>query len=144
MLEAEEFAHLPADAYNAVANSHVYERILDKARIALEQGQAVVLDAVFADVSDRLQASELADRLNIPFRGLWLSAPEKMLVDRVARRENDASDADVAVVKSQMARFAGLNLEHEEGWRQVDASGTPEQTLDKARLDISHTTQSAG
>ncbi len=50
MFGVEETVHLPASAYASDVTRDVYERLIDKARIALRAGQAVLLDATFATV----------------------------------------------------------------------------------------------
>lgn len=110
-------------SYTAQARSAIYQRMLDRARTLLLAGRNVVLDATFQDSGQRAAAETLAQSLALPFKGLWLSAPEATLVSRVASRRGDASDADVDVVRAQIARQPGAP-----GWTQIDASGTPEAT----------------
>jgi hypothetical protein len=54
---------------------------------------------------------------------------------RVGARHGDASDANEAVVRAQEGYALGAN-----DWTQVDASDTPECTLERVRaLRIPHT-----
>ena len=49
---------MPASAYSSDVTRDVYERLIDKARIALRAGQAVVLDATFATAGERGAAAK--------------------------------------------------------------------------------------
>jgi hypothetical protein len=53
----------------------------------------------------------------VPFIGLWLEAPESLLLDRTGQRRNDASDADASVVRAQRAQDTG-----DIRWCRLDAS----------------------
>jgi hypothetical protein len=53
----------------------------------------------------------------VPFIGLWLEAPESVLIDRTLRRRDDASDADATIVRMQRAQDTG-----DIGWYRLDAS----------------------
>jgi uncharacterized protein len=61
----------------------------------------------------------MAARAQVPFDGVWLTAPATVLEARVAARKGDASDATVAVLRQQLARDPGPMT-----WRTVDASET--------------------
>jgi len=107
---------LPKDAYTAEASHTVYDEMLRTARQCLRAGYAVILDAAFLKPAERKAAETLAAELDLPFEGLWLSAPAEVLRQRVRDRVDDASDADVAVLEGQLARDVG-----EMGWRRLDA-----------------------
>ena len=62
------------------------------------------------------------------FTGLWLTAPEGVLLDRIAKRRGDASDADRAVLEQQLKADLGAM-----DWRKVDVSGDPAAALAAAR-----------
>ena len=65
----------------------------------------------------------------MPFIGLWLDAPESLLIERTAQRRNDASDADADVVRMQRAQDTG-NI----SWSRLDAS-TPSASVLSSALD---------
>jgi uncharacterized protein len=109
--------------YDPSARAAIYQRMLTRARAILSAGHSVVLDATFLDPAQRAAACDLAKALGVPFVGLWLTAPEAVLLARVSQRKGDASDADARVVGGQLAGHpAALD------WAQIDASGTPEHT----------------
>jgi uncharacterized protein len=124
LFRAEEFDRLPEAAYGEPATADVYAVILHKAETALRAGQSVIADAVHAHPSERAAMVALAQRTGARVQTFWLDAPPKVLIERVAQRKNDASDATPQVVQRQMAYDLG-QLE----WTRLDASGPFEETL---------------
>ncbi|NOX94220.1 MAG: AAA family ATPase [Alphaproteobacteria bacterium] len=126
-------ARLGDAAYSEVRTEHVYKRMFKDARRALRAGQSVVLDATFLDPLFRERARSIALNANVPFRGVWLTAPRDILVDRVSKRFHGASDATVSVLNKQLER-----AEEPKHWRIINAGGAPRDTLNRALavLDI--------
>ena len=79
---------------------------------------ASIVDAVYARSADRHAIERVAARASVPFVGLWLEAPESTLVARAERRRHDASDADAAVIRTQLSQDTGSI-----DWHRLDASG---------------------
>lgn len=121
--DTERKARAAPVVYTAQARSKVYRRMMNRARAILGAGRSVVLDGTFLDPAQTAAAEALAASLGLPFRGLWLSAPEATLVARVTGRRGDASDADTQVVRAQLADPTPTS-----GWIQIDASGAPQGT----------------
>ena len=117
LLGVAETDRLPREAYNKASGREVYAELRRKARLALKAGHSVLLDAVHANHEERDGAERLSAELGVPFSGLWLEAPIATRLARVARRTNDASDADGAVARAQTADGPS-----EAGWRSLDAS----------------------
>jgi hypothetical protein len=133
---AGETTRLSSAHYSPAATSQVYRSLYAKARVALEAGHTVILDAVFARVDQRASVEAIAEKVNIPFTGLWLEAPERELISRVDARTGDASDADAAVVKKQLGYETGLI-----SWQKINAGGELEmvrkRAMDALKLDQS-------
>jgi aminoglycoside phosphotransferase family enzyme/predicted kinase len=128
---SDEQAKLPQDAYTPAVNLRVYAGIVDKARRAVAPGHSAVVDEVFAAPPERTGVERSAAVLEVPFHGLFLTANLATRRQRVGARRGDASDADAAVVERQEEYdLGGLD------WLRVDASGTPEQTLEHARIAL--------
>lgn len=108
--------HLDADAYTHDTTARVYAGLRVDARLALDAGHAVVCDATFTDASERAALARVAVDAGVPFTGLWLDAPDDVLIARVTARHDDASDADAAVVRAQPAACPT-------DWIVIDASG---------------------
>lgn len=115
-----EFDRLPDEAYRPEMTAMTYSRLREKASVALAAGQGVVIDAAHLKEDERLAAADLASRAEAHFTGLWLEAPTEVLLERVAKRKGDASDATPSVVAIQAkAKIGALD------WVRLDASGSP-------------------
>lgn len=110
---------LPAAAYGLDVNRRVYGMLQDEAKTALAAGYAVVADAAFLDAQERDGIEAVAAAANVTFIGIWLDAPAAILQERLARRRDDVSDADAAVLQSQLRRDLGPI-----GWRRLPADDT--------------------
>ena len=128
MFGLEETVRLGPEHYTPEVSRKVYDFLLQKAHIALRSGRSVILDAVFSSPQERLEARRVAEALRLPFTGIWLTAERNRLIERVATRKGDASDATPAVVDAQIERGTGPIA-----WTPVEAGGTPERTLAEAR-----------
>jgi predicted kinase len=67
----------------------------------------------------------------IPFHGLFLTAGLDIRIARVGARKADASDADPAIARAQEQYDLGA-LE----WAEIDASGTPAETLQRSKVAL--------
>jgi predicted kinase len=123
-----ETQRLDRQHYRIGTAQRVYSIIEDKARRALAAGHAVIVDAVFAKQEEREAVEAIARECGCMFVGIWLSAPAETLITRVEHRRDDASDADRRVVREQLGYDLGTI-----NWHEIDASGTPEQSLVEAR-----------
>jgi uncharacterized protein len=131
MFGVDETVHLPASAYASNVTRDVYDRLLVKARTALQAGQSVLIDATFADAAERNAAAGLATHASVAFAGLFLDAPLPTRLERIGSRRADASDADVDVARRQTAEPLT-----EKGWAAVAASGSLSDTLALARSHL--------
>ncbi len=108
---------LPPAAYTAEADAEVAATLLGSVRAAAAGGQAVIADATFRDPAARDGIRRSARQAGAAFLGVWLDAPLPVLEARVAARRNDASDADLAVLRRAAARAVAPP-----DWLLVDAS----------------------
>lgn len=122
-----QFVKLPETAYAPGTSERVYGEMLARARGVLRQGLSVVVDAAFLKEDERNQLQPLAESCGAGFSGIFLDAETSVRVARITSRRNDASDAtgDVALFQDSID-IGRLD------WAQVDASGTPEQTLQRS------------
>jgi len=119
---------LPAEAYTSTADRQVYDGVMADAEVALRAGQWVIADAVFARPEDRRAIESVAARTGVPFHGIWLEAPTKIMTERVDRRRNDASDATAEVVARQTRYEIG-----EITWTQIKNDAGPNAACRKVR-----------
>jgi aminoglycoside phosphotransferase family enzyme/predicted kinase len=120
---------LPPFAYTPEVSAEVYDRLIARAAAILGEGHGVVLDAAFLDPAQRARARACAAAAGVAFAGIWLAAPPEVLSSRIAARHNDASDADLAVLRQQLDRCP----EPPAGWTVVDADGAVETVAARIR-----------
>ena len=85
--------------YDAEATARTYEHLFGMARVALQAGYSVILDAAFLRRAERTQALALARALDLPFSIVACEAPLALLRARLQARDGDASEANVAVLE---------------------------------------------
>jgi aminoglycoside phosphotransferase family enzyme/predicted kinase len=119
---------LPPEAYAESVTERVYGALYEQAERVLRSGHAAIIDAVSALPEQREALAQLADRLDVPFDGLWLEAQADDLRRRITERRNNASDATVAVLDRQLDYDLGPM-----DWTRIDSSGDKERTVDLAR-----------
>jgi len=124
-----ETEQLPQAAYARDVTAKVYDALGGKAAQVLAAGHSAIVDAVFATADERKTIAQAAGTAT--FHGLFLSAPLSTRVARVGTRAGDASDADAAVARAQEQYDLGAMT-----WRQINAAGTPEQTLAYAKAAL--------
>lgn len=112
-----ETDRLPPSAYEEPVTALVYGRMLAQAEAILAAGHAVILDGVFARPEQRHAVAAVAGPH--PWIGCWLEADPAVLMQRVAARTGDASDATPAVVLRQ----CGFDLGPVE-WFRLDAAAS--------------------
>lgn len=96
-----------AELYSSAAGERTYSRLAELARTIIESGFPAVVDAAFLARDEREQFRRLARDLQVPFLVVACSAPESVLLERVAARERagrDASDAGAGVLRQQLQR----------------------------------------
>jgi aminoglycoside phosphotransferase family enzyme/predicted kinase len=136
MFGVAENEKLPPEAYATDVGEKVYAMLADKARRVLAAGHSAIIDAVYARAHERAAVAELARIDQIAFCGLFLTADVKVRIARVGTRVHDASDAGAEVARAQESYDLGTMH-----WIEIDASGTPDQTLTRARAALGPGTQ---
>jgi aminoglycoside phosphotransferase family enzyme/predicted kinase len=131
----EATVRLAPETYTSAASDKVYAALYEKARNVLAAGHAVIVDAVFAKPEERTRVEAVAADLGVRFQGLWLTAPPERLIERVAARRGDASDATPEVVRRQLGWRLGAFAPT---WKAIDASSSTEETLQNARDALAH------
>ncbi len=119
---------LPADSYTKAAGEQTYARLRNDSRAALESGASVIVDAAHARIEERRAVEAVAARAGVAFIGVWLEAPKQILVERVAGRERDVSDATVEIVELQDRYEIG-----DVSWHRLDAADEPGTVVRRLR-----------
>jgi len=86
------------DLYGSDTTARTYAQLFSLARIALQAGYPVILDAAFPHRSERDQAHALARNLGVPFSIVHCEAPLPVLRQRLLSRRGDASEATPVVL----------------------------------------------
>ncbi len=92
--------------YTTDATTRIYERLADLARVIVDSGRVAIVDATFLARRQRDRFRALADDVRVPFVIVAFTAREPVLRERIAaraRRGNDASEADIAVLDHELA-----------------------------------------
>ena len=126
---------LGPEGYTSEISQRVYAALTAQAGTVVRAGFSAIADAVFARSADRKAIEQTALEAGVPFVGLWLEAPEPLLVERLRRRVADASDADVDVLHMQSAPGAGHIT-----WQRLDASAAADVVLASAASRIAAAT----
>jgi uncharacterized protein len=118
---------LPKSAYDEASNERVYRALYDGAADTLRAGYWTIIDAAFLRPAERAAVAAVAAAAGLRFTGLWLEAPPDTLRYRVAQRQGDASDADLEVLRAQLALDIGP-IE----WTKLAADGPLDAVTDEA------------
>jgi hypothetical protein len=110
--EARSGAGTGGGIYSVEANERTYRRLADVAREIIQSGYSAIVDATFLKRRERTTFHELAQELGVPFVILDVTAPERLLRERVQQRKqhgHDASEADIAVLENQLRNSEPLD-----------------------------------
>ena len=114
-----------AGLYVPQASAEVYAHLEICAGHALAGGRSVIVDATFGRREDRARFAALAKSYRVRASLIFCSAPVEVLRHRIverAARGSDASEANLAVLDWQRARFS--EAVPEEGWARIDVHST--------------------
>jgi aminoglycoside phosphotransferase family enzyme/predicted kinase len=126
---------LGPEGYTTEVSQRVYGALVTQAAAVVRAGFSVIADAVYARPGDREAIEHIARDVGVPFVGLWLEAPQPILIERLQRRRADASDADAEVLRNQYAKGAGAVT-----WQRLNASAPPETVLANAASAVATAT----
>lgn len=102
------------DMYSPETTRRVYQQILMLARNILQCGFSVIVDAAFLKQPERESFKHLAEQLAIPFAILAISTEDRLQRQRLNQRQNDASEADVAVLDKLKSAYEVLSTSERE------------------------------
>ena len=109
-----------AGIYSRQASQQTYAKLLQLTSQVIESGYSVIVDATFLNYEQREPFQQLAERLNITYIILEITAPEKVLRQRIVKRGDDISDADLAVLEYQISNWQPLHEDEKNSVISVD------------------------
>jgi len=121
--DARTASDVASGLYTASATSETYARLAELARLVVQGGLNVIVDATFLRRAQRDTFAGLARRLGVPFLVLSMRAPEKILRERIAARSvtgRDASEAGLEVLTHQLANLEPIAAEERASVIEVD------------------------
>jgi len=96
------------ELYSTEMHINTYQAMFDAARITLNAGLSVILDATFLHPGSRQQLKTLADECSTALHCFWLDIEEEQLKKNIRSRDkaaNDISDADLHVLELQLGEY---------------------------------------
>ncbi|MFB6354945.1 MAG: AAA family ATPase [bacterium] len=130
--DEESNSGLNQDMYTEEANRQTYETMAENARLLLQAGYPVIADGAFLDHNKRHDFYELSKTLNVPFRILNFTAPEKTLKQRVENRDHseNPSEAGIEVLEYQLSHRDPLTEQEEHQALTIDTT----EEIDNERI----------
>lgn len=116
--------------YQDNVTRQTYQAVAELAESVLRSAYPVLIDATFLARWQRELFQQLAEKLELDFIVIDLQAPEAVLKERIEQRQkqaNDASEADLKVLRSQLQTQEPLTAEEQ----------NHSITIDTTRLSIS-------
>jgi len=123
--------------YSDAETEAVYAELIDRARERVADGDAVVLDATFADARFRADVREMGERAAESFDLVAVECDESVVERRIERRDG-ISDADFDVYLHFKDVFDRIETDHV----TVDNSGEEAETF--AQVDAAFGGESGG
>ena len=111
-------------AYTEEMNEKTYEGLLERMKLALQAGKAVVLDAVFRSEIRREHLREVVAGLGSSLYGFWCSVPPEIAKERIRGRTDDVSDATEDVLLKQLNAEIG-----DVQWERLDTRLLPDEVV---------------
>lgn len=116
--------------YSPEATHKTYLKLLEITEDIIDAGLPVIVDATFSSLEQRNLFKELANKKQIRFVIMEFVASNKTLKQRIFKREQGVSDADITVLENQIQYWKPL----EQNEKALSISINTEETLDVTRL----------
>ena len=94
--------------YSAQASVQTYKKLAELAAEIIRAGYIVIVDAAFLKHEQRKPFQLLAKHLAVSYIIMEITAPAEVLRQRINKRKNDVSDADLSVLEHQLANWQAL------------------------------------
>ncbi|MCK9623044.1 MAG: ATP-binding protein, partial [Methylobacter sp.] len=101
--------------YTQETSLKTYQHLKELAKTVLDAGFPVIIDAAFLKTEQRAPFRQLATDCGVPFRIITFQASEQELYRRIKQRQDDASEATVAVLQHQLQSAQSLLDQEQSG-----------------------------
>ena len=115
--------------YSAQASLQTYNKLAELASDVINAGYSVIVDAAFLKHEQREPFQLLAKRLAVSYIIMEITAPAEVLRQRIKKRKNDVSDADLTVLEHQLANWQPLHKDEFDSALSIN-------TANKLNIDI--------
>jgi len=121
--------------YTQEASLKTYQHLKELAKTVLDAGFPVIIDAAFLKTGQRAPFRQLAADCGVPFHIITFQASDEELCRRIKQRQNDASEATVAVLHQQLQSAQPLSEQEQSGVITVDTESNNALEILLAGLD---------
>ncbi len=111
--KAQTDSDIDDGVYTPQASLKTYQYLKELAKAVLEAGFPVIIDAAFLKHEQRNLFRQLADDCDVPFHITTFQASDRELCRRIKQRQNDASEATLAVLQHQQQSAQPLSAEEQ-------------------------------
>lgn len=136
---ATGFTTTPGGIYTQEASARTLASLLDQARASLAAGFLTIVDATFIHRSWRAPFQALAEELDVAWQIVSVEAPSDILQARIAQRQKnaaDASEADAAVLASQLANLQPFTPEEDAHVLHLGGNWTTAEAIARLRTRL--------
>lgn len=119
----------PDPEYTNTEEQAVYDGLFDRAATAVNNRENIVLDGTFHDARYRARAQTIAEDADATFRLVHVTCREEVVRERIATREEDASDATFEIHRQYRDQFDAVECDHV----RVDNDGSVAETRRQLR-----------
>lgn len=133
------FATTPGGIYSPDASARTLASLLDQTRAALAAGFLTIVDATFIHRGWRAPFQALAEELGVAWQIVSVEAPADILQARIAQRQQnaaDASEADAAVLASQLANLQPFTPEEDAHVLHLGGNWTTAEAIARLRARL--------
>lgn len=116
--------------YSPEATNKTYLKLLGITEDIISAGFPVIVDATFSSLEQRNLFNELANKKQIQFVIMEFIASNEMLKQRILKREQGVSDADITVLENQIQHWQPL----EQNEKTLSVSINTEEPMDITQL----------
>lgn len=109
--QAKTYSHVESGVYTLDANRRTYQHLAELAKAVIDAGFSVIVDAAFLKLEQRKIFCKLADECQVKFIILSFQSSEETLSNRIKQRQNDPSEATIAVLYNQQQSAVPLSSE---------------------------------